>query len=366
MGSGVPRGQTGNSCSQRRRSGGPAGGQHGQPGAGPQEIGDERGGAQDVLDVVQQEQHLPPGEGVQQALGEGQALHLADVQGLGDRRGDETGVGEGGQVDETDPAGRAGAATAAARRVFPVPPGPVSVTRRTSGRARRARRARELPLAPDERARQRRQGAGPRAGGTRTGRRGRDAPGRPGGGAGSGGRGGRGGGALNGGHATPSHYRHPGGRHPGEICLPLAPPARRGRRWGERLMAGCGRTSRVGSTSPGEERDAAMHPTDLQELAHSAGRDPGAGRTPALAAPGPAHTHSFNRTVLAARSLAAGDAAPGAPAGPGPPAQKEPGSGGAAGAGGAPAAASVAAGDGPGWWGARRRCPASKSKCSRA
>ena len=57
-----------------------------------------------MLEVVQQEQRLPPGEGVQQALGEGEPLHLADVKGLGDGRGDEAGVGEGGQVDEADPA----------------------------------------------------------------------------------------------------------------------------------------------------------------------------------------------------------------------------------------------------------------------
>ncbi|HEX2324978.1 MAG TPA: hypothetical protein VHQ00_06235 [Chloroflexota bacterium] len=58
-----------------------------------------------MLEVIQQEQRLSSGEGVQQAFGEGEPFHLADVKGLGDGRGDEAGVGEGGQVDEADPAG---------------------------------------------------------------------------------------------------------------------------------------------------------------------------------------------------------------------------------------------------------------------
>ena len=255
-----------------------------------------------------------------------------------------------------------------------MPPGPVRLTRRASGRARRSRRARSSASRPI---------SGP-GGAGRAPPRGPAEP-RRGGAAGAPRDPPEGGPAVAdaadaaggpgiGDTRLSTHYRHPEGRHPGQICLSLVPPTEWGRRWGVRLMPEGGRGSRVGSTSTGEERSAAMHPTELQDLAHArqeALLEEAERRRARRRAP-PTLTHSIERSGTARRTagrLPPLDAPAGLPGGPGPPAQKEPGSGeaeGPSGAGWAPAAAGVAPGDCSGRSGAGRRDPRSKSKCSRA
>ena len=84
----------------------PAGGEHPQQRAGPQEGVDQgRAGPQDVLAVVDHEDRLPLAEVVDEGVdqGPGRLLHHAD--GGGDGAGHQRLVGERGQVDEPAPVG---------------------------------------------------------------------------------------------------------------------------------------------------------------------------------------------------------------------------------------------------------------------
>lgn len=77
-----------------------AGGKHGQPWTFRQQPGDARGGSQDVLDVVQNEEHAADPQRRPAALGRGHARNLAHVQCLGNGRQDERRVGDGRQRHE--------------------------------------------------------------------------------------------------------------------------------------------------------------------------------------------------------------------------------------------------------------------------
>ncbi len=72
--------------------GGTTGGQHLESGAGPQQLGDGRGGVQQVLAVVKEQQELPRPEERGEGGGEGAVPGLADAERRGDRRQDQGGV----------------------------------------------------------------------------------------------------------------------------------------------------------------------------------------------------------------------------------------------------------------------------------
>ena len=91
---------------------------------------------------------------VLQALDKRLVPALPHAQRLRDGRGDQRGVGDGGERHEEDAVlelSRSSAAACSARRVLPVPPGPVRVRRRTSGAQKPPSDVLHLPLAPNER-----------------------------------------------------------------------------------------------------------------------------------------------------------------------------------------------------------------------
>ncbi len=75
--------------------GGTAGDEHLQPRRRREQLGDDRRGGVDVLEVVEHEQQRRWTEGLLQRLHAG-----ADSERLGDRADDERGIGERGEIDE--------------------------------------------------------------------------------------------------------------------------------------------------------------------------------------------------------------------------------------------------------------------------
>ena len=125
---GAGRPGTGYSCSPETRSGGPARRDDREPRRGAQEVGDDRGAVDDLLEVVEDEQHL--------ALGQPLDEHVAGRLGRRPRPGRASsrsatrpGPGRGPARAATNqtPSGNSSATSAASwsdSRVLPVPPGP--------------------------------------------------------------------------------------------------------------------------------------------------------------------------------------------------------------------------------------------------
>ena len=90
----------------------PARHQDRERGAGAEEIGDQGGRRQQVLEVVEDEQETLRTEVGDQPLAERPLAGIRQVERLGDRRGDQAGVAERGQPDEPDPVREAAAQVA--------------------------------------------------------------------------------------------------------------------------------------------------------------------------------------------------------------------------------------------------------------
>jgi hypothetical protein len=67
------------------------------------EFGDVRGGTEDLLAVIENDEHLPRVEGVAQHVPEGPFAGLVDAQGGSQCREDEGRVTNGGEIYEDDP-----------------------------------------------------------------------------------------------------------------------------------------------------------------------------------------------------------------------------------------------------------------------
>ncbi len=80
-----------------------AGDEHREARAGGQQGSDLGRGRHDVLEVVEDEQHLPLAQIIGQAVAQGTAAHLAQTQRLGDGGDDETRLAEGVEGHEPDP-----------------------------------------------------------------------------------------------------------------------------------------------------------------------------------------------------------------------------------------------------------------------
>ena len=80
-----------------------AGDEHREARAGGQQGGDLGRGRHDVLEVVEDEQHVPLAQILGQAVAQGAAAHLAQTQRLGDGGDDETRLAEGVEGHEPDP-----------------------------------------------------------------------------------------------------------------------------------------------------------------------------------------------------------------------------------------------------------------------
>jgi hypothetical protein len=76
-----------------------------QTGTSDQEPDEQRGGLDDLLEVVQHQQHMVVPQGLDQALCEWATARLADTERLGDGRRHEVRLGERRQVHEADAVG---------------------------------------------------------------------------------------------------------------------------------------------------------------------------------------------------------------------------------------------------------------------
>ena len=130
---------------------GPAGDQDPEVRGRAEQIGHERGGVEDVLEVVQHEQQAPLAH--ERLKPCDQSVHCPHRarRGLSDGWRDQIGIRDRREADE------AGAireilgkrvATARANRVLPTPPGPVRVSSRSLIRSRRSWTAVTLGLGP--------------------------------------------------------------------------------------------------------------------------------------------------------------------------------------------------------------------------
>ena len=105
------------------------------------EVGNDRCGVDDLLEVVEDEQEPLVAQPVRERFGDRAGRPLRDAEGAGDPRCDEHRVADRLERDEEDPSGKSSAARAASwsdSLVLPVPPGPVSVSSRVSARKRAA------------------------------------------------------------------------------------------------------------------------------------------------------------------------------------------------------------------------------------
>lgn len=71
-----------------------------EAGAGREKVSDQRGGLNHLLEVIEQEEHLPVAQITLEALKERLLCALHDAERPGDGGGDEIGVRYGGQLDE--------------------------------------------------------------------------------------------------------------------------------------------------------------------------------------------------------------------------------------------------------------------------
>jgi hypothetical protein len=81
---------------------GPARDEHREVGRGGEQVADQRGGRQHLLEVVEDQQQGPPAKVPLHALGHRPVARLAHAEGLRDRRGDEVGVADRSEGDEGD------------------------------------------------------------------------------------------------------------------------------------------------------------------------------------------------------------------------------------------------------------------------
>ena len=112
---------------------------------------------------------LPPAAvwpgGTPEPLARFPVRHTPQTERPGDRREDEVGLRDGGEIDKDHPIGKTLAIPAAAsiaNRVLPAPPGPVSVSSRTPGSRSSVAHRRDLRAPPDERGQRLRQRRHPR------------------------------------------------------------------------------------------------------------------------------------------------------------------------------------------------------------
>ena len=123
------------SCSPRRLQRLPAGHQHREAGTGRQQLGHDRRGGQDLLEVVEQQQDGPPPQVApsgRPAIGRPPTSRTPSAWAMVD--GTSAGSEIGASSTRNTPCSKSSSRSAATwrpRRVFPVPPGPVSVTSRT-------------------------------------------------------------------------------------------------------------------------------------------------------------------------------------------------------------------------------------------
>jgi hypothetical protein len=76
--------------------------EHSQAGTGPLQLGHNRGGREQMLEVVQHQQELALLKMTTQEFQHGLARRLFDPESLGDAHRDQRGIGEGRQVDHID------------------------------------------------------------------------------------------------------------------------------------------------------------------------------------------------------------------------------------------------------------------------
>ena len=118
----------------------PAGGQHLERGTGAEQRGDERrGGGQEVLAVVEQQQGLPRAEDPGQLVGDRSAGAGVSPAAVATVVGTSAGSASGARSTQMTPSAKAPATSSArarARRVLPTPPGPVRVSSGTASSSR--------------------------------------------------------------------------------------------------------------------------------------------------------------------------------------------------------------------------------------
>ena len=137
------RGRSANTCSPETCSDPAAGHDHRQMRCLAREPCEFRCGVEDVLEVVDHQQHVAVREPADERRDRRLALRLGDAQRLGDRPrhelriADRRQLDEGGAVRERGPATRA---SSSASLDLPLPPAPAIVRSRTSSRATSARR----------------------------------------------------------------------------------------------------------------------------------------------------------------------------------------------------------------------------------
>lgn len=76
--------------------------EHLEAGRGPEQIGHDGGGGEDLLEVVQQEQQALVAQVVDEGIADRAAADVLETHGLGDGRHDEGRVAKWGQLDEED------------------------------------------------------------------------------------------------------------------------------------------------------------------------------------------------------------------------------------------------------------------------
>ena len=119
----------------------PAGDEDPDVGGSAEQIGHERGGVDDVFEIVQNEQQAPLAHDCLQTSDQGFIARIAHAEGVSDGGRHEIGMGDRCEADEDDAIREILAsrwATVRANRVLPTPPGPVRVSSRTSGRRKSA------------------------------------------------------------------------------------------------------------------------------------------------------------------------------------------------------------------------------------
>ena len=87
----------------REMEGCPAGDEYLQPGCSPEQVRDERSPGRDVLEVVEEQEHLLVAKVVAEGHRDRPALGLADAERLRDFRSDEAGVADESERDPEDP-----------------------------------------------------------------------------------------------------------------------------------------------------------------------------------------------------------------------------------------------------------------------
>ena len=146
-------GSSGSSCSPLDAQSGSARDHDLQARARGDDRAERRGGSDDLLEVVDDEQQLPAFEVGDRVAARGRPRRRRARATARSCRRRDRGPCTAWSGTSTTPSANWSAvaeATACARRVFPIPPGPVIVSSRTSSRCRSAAASARLSLAPDE------------------------------------------------------------------------------------------------------------------------------------------------------------------------------------------------------------------------